>query len=149
MRRSPPTVGATRVGAGLVTAGGALIVVGAFLPWLSLFAGLHPLRGVIGLNGRVLAAGGLACMIAGPVAGLRRSARARRVGIGLGLALTAFAGWLLVQQSTLYHEMNPMLAPRRGSGLLVALAGSLLVVVAGVLPAMTPDGRREEATASS
>ncbi len=38
--------------------GGALIATGAFLPWLSLFAGLHPLRGVIGLNGRLLAAGG-------------------------------------------------------------------------------------------
>src|SRR5437763_12291951 len=46
-------------------AGGAMMATGAFLPWLTLFAGLHPLRGVIGLNGRVLAAGGAVCLVAG------------------------------------------------------------------------------------
>src|SRR3989442_10779266 len=52
--------------ASAAVAGGALVAIGAFLPWLTLYAGLHPLRGVIGLNGRVLAAGGAVCLVAGP-----------------------------------------------------------------------------------
>src|SRR2546425_1835672 len=51
--------------ASAAVAGGALLAIGAFLPWLTLYAGLHPLRGVIGLNGRVLAAGGAVCLVAG------------------------------------------------------------------------------------
>src|SRR2546425_8144040 len=51
--------------ASAAVAGGALLAIGAFLPWLTLYAGLHPLRGVIGLNGRVLAAGGAGCLVAG------------------------------------------------------------------------------------
>src|SRR5207249_75574 len=53
-----------RLVAAAALVGGALVAAGAFLPWLSLFAGLHPLRGVIGLNGRLLAAGGGVCLVA-------------------------------------------------------------------------------------
>src|SRR5881628_528032 len=60
-------------------AGGGLMAIGAFLPWLTLYAGLHPLRGVIGLNGRVLAAGGAVCLVAGVRGWGRRARRLRRL----------------------------------------------------------------------
>src|SRR5216110_896890 len=76
-------------------AGGGLMAIGAFLPWLTLYAGLHPLRGVIGLNGRVLAAGGAvprggrpglgAARPGGPMgrcAGRRRARRIQRLADG-------------------------------------------------------------------
>jgi hypothetical protein len=112
--------------------GGGLMVIGAFLPWLSLYAGLHPLRGVIGLNGRIVAAGGLACLIAGVVAWLRPRASARRIAVGLGCGVAGFTSWLIVQQFILYRELSPMLVPRLGVGLFVALAGSVLVAAIGL-----------------
>ncbi len=41
----------------LIVLGGLGIGIGASLPWMYYFAGLVPLRGVIGLNGRLLMAG--------------------------------------------------------------------------------------------
>ncbi len=126
MARSPST--RERLVASTAVAGGALITIGAFLPWLSLFAGLHPLRGVIGLNGRLLAAGGAVCVVAGvrcwrrPVPGLEQ------VLAAFAWACTGFAIWLTVQLFITYRELraNPMLVPRLGPGLFLALLGSLL-----------------------
>ncbi len=126
MARSPVTQ--ERLVASAAAVGGALMTIGAFLPWLSLFAGLHPLRGVIGLNGRVLAVGGAVCLVAGvsywrrPAPGLERAVAA------IGLALTGFAIWLTVQLLITYRELraNPMLVPRLGPGLFLVLVGSLL-----------------------
>src|SRR5207244_10958570 len=69
-------------------AGGGLMAIGAFLPWLTLYAGLHPLRGVIGLNGRFLAAGGAVCLVAG-VRGWVRAAPVVRWVVSL------VGGWLV------------------------------------------------------
>src|SRR5207249_12178032 len=83
--------------------GGALVAAGAFLPWLSLFAGLHPLRGVIGLNGRLLAAGGGVCLVAGGRYWVQAAA-----GLGRGLAvvgsvLTRYAVGLGVEGALPYR----------------------------------------------
>ena len=131
--RRPLGIRAARLVAMTVVAGGALLIAGAFLPWLSLFAGLHPLRGVIGLNGRLIVVGGVVCLVSGAIEWLHPSIAARRISLALGVALTAFAGWLLMQQAALYHELSPMLAPRRGIGLFVALAGSLLAAMSGLV----------------
>src|SRR3989454_7242934 len=101
MARSPSTQ--ERLVASAAVVGGALIATGAFLPWLSLFAGLHPLRGVIGLNGRLLAAAGAVCVVAGvrcwqrPARGLQRA-----VGV-LGWVLIPFATYLAVQLRSEEH----------------------------------------------
>lgn len=126
MVRSPATQ--ERLVASAAVVGGALITIGAFLPWLSLFAGLHPLRGVIGLNGRVLAAGGALCLAAGVRCWQRSTPRLQRAVAALGWALTGFAIWLTIQLLITYRELraNPMLVPRLGPGLFLALAGSLL-----------------------
>jgi len=137
MARSPSTQ--ERLVASAAVVGGALIATGAFLPWLSLFAGLHPLRGVIGLNGRLLAAAGAVCVVAGvrcwqrPARGLQRA-----VGV-LGWVLIPFATYLAVQLLDSYRELraNPMLVPRLGPGLFLALLGSLLAAATAL-----PSSRR-------
>jgi len=117
-----------RLVASAAAVGGALITIGAFLPWLSLFAGLHPLRGVLGLYGRVLAAGGALCLVAGVTYWRRPAPRLERAVAALGVALTGFGIWLTVQLLITYHELraNPMLVPRLGPGLFLVLIGSVL-----------------------
>jgi len=109
-------------------AGGALMALGAFLPWLTLYAGLHPLRGVMGWNGRVLAAGGAVCVVAGVWGWLRPAPGVRWVVALLGGALAGFGIWLIVQLFITYRHLraNPMLVPRLGPGLFIAVAGALV-----------------------
>lgn len=117
-----------RLVAAAAVASGVLVASGAFLPWLSLFAGLHPLRGVIGLNGRLLAAGGVLCLAAGVRYWQRPGLRWRRTVAVLGWGLTGFTTWLIVQLLVTYRDLhaNPMLVPRLGPGLFLALVGSLV-----------------------
>jgi len=104
------------------------MAIGAFLPWLTLYAGLHPLRGVIGLNGRILVAGGALCLVAGVRGWLRPTPGVRWVVALLGGALAGFGVWLIVQLLITYHHLraNPMLVPRLGPGLFIAVAGALV-----------------------
>jgi hypothetical protein len=117
-----------RLVASAAIAGGVLMAAGAFLPWLSLYAGLYPLRGVIGLNGRIVAAGGAVCLAAGVTSWLRPARSVRWVVALVGGGLTGFGGWLIVQLLITYRNLgaNPMLVPQLGPGLFVAVAGSLL-----------------------
>src|SRR5436190_11554199 len=94
-------------------AGGGLMAIGSFLPWLTLFAGLHPLRGVIGLNGRVLATGGAVCLVAGVRCWRRPAPGLERAVAALGWACTGCAIWLTVQLFITYRELrtDPMLVP--------------------------------------
>ncbi len=114
-------------------AGGALVCVGAWLPWLSLFAGLHSYSGMFGLYGRLLFAGGVLA-VAGGAAMLVRSDRWLRPGVGaLGLLLSIFTSWLLLglRSTTRALRGHPVLIARPGPGLFVALVGAL--TVAGIL----------------
>src|SRR5436309_15865396 len=77
--------------------GGVLMAIGAFLPWLTLYAGLHPLRGVIGLNGRILVAGGALCLVAGVPGWLRPTPGVRWGGALPGGGRAGFGGRLVVQ----------------------------------------------------
>ena len=137
MARSPSTQ--ERLVASAAVVGGALIATGAFLPWLSLFAGLHPLRGVIGLNGRLLAAAGAVCLVAGVRYWQRPAPRLQRAVAVLGWVLTAFAICLTLQLFNSFRELraNPMLVPRLGPGLFLALLGSLLAAATAL-----PSSRR-------
>ncbi len=128
-----------RLVAAAALVGGALVAAGAFLPWLSLFAGLHPLRGVIGLNGRLLAAGGGVCLVAGVRYWLRPAPGLGRGVAVLGWVLTGYALWLIVQLLITYRELrtNPMLVPQLGPGLFVALGGAL---AAGITTALRGAG---------
>lgn len=111
--------------------GGVLVMAGALLPWLTLFAGLQRYSGMVGWYGRAIFASG-ALVVAG---GLWRHGRPpswlRRMIAGLGPVLVVFAGWLLLGlRQIIQHPASPMLVPRAGPGLFVVLAGAGLLSVA-------------------
>jgi hypothetical protein len=109
--------------------GGLIVILGAFLPWFSLFAGLQPYRGVDVLNGRLLTGSGALSILAG-VWFLRRGGRRRRWGIGLlGFAMLAFASWSLFQLLILYRELatDQMMVAKLGPGLIFIIVGSFLI----------------------
>ena len=120
----------------LAIAGGGAIAIGAWLPWMSYFAGLFPLRGVIGLNGRLLLATGIVATLGGLALALTRkrsepSAQVltRRGLAVIGLLVVVASAWLLIGVRGLTHvtTSNAMLAPRAGIGLFVILAGGALL----------------------
>ena len=117
---------------GAAAFGGALIVAGAWLPWFSLYAGLHPLRGISALNGRILLAGGAVALLMGLALLVRDHRRLRRLLGALGIGLALFAAWILMGVPETYRTMqeNPMLVARVGPGLFVAMFGALIVVAA-------------------
>ncbi|MFL5577060.1 MAG: hypothetical protein ACJ79S_13940 [Gemmatimonadaceae bacterium] len=119
--------------------GGALTGIGAVLPWLSLFAGLQSYSGMTGLYGRLLFAGGVVAIVGG-LAALVRPSRWLRAAIGaLGILLVLFASWLVLglRSATRALAAHPLLIARPGPGLVVALAGAL-VVAATLLPELGP-----------
>ncbi len=130
--------------------GGAVIALGSCLPWMYYFAGLVPLRGLIGLNGRLFFAAGAVSI----ALGLLRSRavfatrdRWRVFTALIGATVSAGAVWLLigVWELTRPHGSNAMLAPKPGSGLWVVLFGGVLVAFAAAVPParlLTALGRR-------
>jgi hypothetical protein len=116
-----------------LVAGGALVMAGALVPWLTLYAGLYGYRGTTGLYGWVVfGAGALACAI-----GLG----AHRFGppwlgwasAALGGGLLGFTAWLLAGLVTILRRPSAaMLAPRPGPGLFLVLAGATLILLAPV-----------------
>jgi hypothetical protein len=122
----------------LVVVGGIIVCVGSWLPWMSYFAGLVPLRGVIGLNGRLVAGAGLAAIVLGTLLmvmphRVRSGAVACVIGL-IGIAVTCGGLWLSAQVGELTHSRpgNAMLAPRPGAGLLVVMTGGLFLIVAAL-----------------
>lgn len=143
-RRVGPHLPADSIVPLLTMVGGGAIALGAWLPWMSYFAGLYPLRGVIGVNGRLLLTVGIGGVVGGGVLAFRRASweprtrrRAKRVIASLGVLVVIAAVWLLagVRELTRIHASNSMLVPRPGIGLEVVLVGGLLL--AGVL--LAPD----------
>jgi hypothetical protein len=119
------------LGAAIATCGGCALVVGALLPWMSLFAGLQRYPGVAGLNGRLLLIGGALATLGGVALATRPRPRLRGALGVLGLVLAAFASWVLRGLQMTLHALahHPFLLARPGSGLFVALAGALLLTL--------------------
>ena len=132
-----------RCAAAIAVAGGVIIAVGAVLPWMSLFAGLQSYRGIAGLYGRLAFAGGVLAVIGGVVMLTRPHPRLRLAIGGLGVALTLFAGWILLglRATTQHLDRHPFLLPRPEPGLFVVIAGALVMV-----PLLLPSRRRHENT---
>jgi hypothetical protein len=113
----------------IAISGGLIIILGTWLSWFSLFAGLQPYRGVDVLNGRLLTGGGGLSILAG-VWYLRRDSLRLRWVIGLlGFTLLAFASWSLFQLLIIYRQLSadPMMVAKLGPGLIVVVVGSLLI----------------------
>ena len=119
----------------LGVAGGAMVALGTVLPWFTLFAGLQPYRGILGLYGKVLLGGGLIAALAGAVLLVSGGLVLRRAVGVLGLGMAGFALWLMVGLFDTYRTLqaNPMLVAQLGPGLFVAALGAALVA-AGALP---------------
>jgi len=113
--------------------GGALVCVGTMLPWMSFFAGLQSLSGLVGLYGRILFASGALAVLSG-TAMLQRRHRWLVPAIAvLGVMQTVFIVWLFVGLRSTLRElgMHAMLLARPGPGLFVAFAGALLLCASG------------------
>lgn len=111
-------------------AGGALVMLGAWLPWLTLFAGLQRYGGLIGAHGRVLFAGGALAVVAGLAMLGTRHRWVRRATVLFGFVLLGFDLWLVNRLvETLQHGVGAMLVPRPGPGLFVASLGIAFVIL--------------------
>jgi hypothetical protein len=118
-------------------AAGAIMITGAFLPWVTTFAGLIAIPGVRGSNGRMLAAAGAVIALAG-IAHALRCGRWSRWLIGLaGFLATGFSGFLLLQLAASLRSLSSdsMVAGQAGPGLWVTAAGSALAFATMFLPA--------------
>ena len=118
-------------------AAGAIMITGAFLPWVTTFAGLIGIPGVRGSNGRMLAAAGAVIALAG-IAHALRGGRLSRWVIGLvGFLATGFSGFLLLQLAASRQSLSTdsMVAGQAGPGLWVTAAGSALAFATMFLPA--------------
>ena len=118
-------------------AAGAIMITGAFLPWVFTFAGLIGIPGVRGSNGRILAAAGVVIALAG-LAHAVHGGRVSRWLIGLaGFLATGFSGFLLLQLAASLRSLSTdsMVAARSGPGLWVTAAGSALAFATMFLPA--------------
>ena len=117
-----------RIIAGLTgAAAGATVVAGAFLPWVTIFAGLVKIPGVHGGNGRMMAAAGALLAAAGLYHAIRGGGRSRwLVGVG-GFAALGFSGYLLIQLAATTRSLggSSMVLAGGGPGLWVTAAGSL------------------------
>lgn len=138
-----PTASADRrLVAGIGAAGGALVVIGSVLPWISLYAGLQSIAGIDGLNGRILAAlGGAAILLA--VAHLVRGDHGTRWLLGIaGFAILALGGWLGIQllQTGTVLAADPLLVSRLEPGLAVSLGGGALLLATLFVPARSLAG---------
>lgn len=111
--------------------GGTAVALGAVLPWLTLYAGLHQVRGISGLFGQLALGAGLAC-VAGALTYAWRGSPAVYRGLGwLGLLLLGFASFLIFRLYGTYGLLltQPMLVARIGPGVFVTTSGALAVAV--------------------
>lgn len=134
-------------------AGGSLLIAGSLLPWLSLYAGIDPISGIDGLNGRVLVSAGAVSAAAGVIYAWRPSMQLQYGLAALGFVASGFAAWVVSQVLGTYQQLqsDPLVLAGLGAGTFVALGGALMVL--GTLlvpqPAHASCGRDRQATAIS
>lgn len=126
--RSPASL--SRYAAPVAMLGGALLVAGALLPWMTFYAGLQPIAGTRGGYGKAMLLAGIVAGIVGVVRA-RNDARWTRVLLAvIGSGAVAGGALLLWRAWSLAHSQGAlMLVPRVGPGLLVVMAGGALVLL--------------------
>jgi hypothetical protein len=113
--------------------GGPLLMAGAALPWLTLFAGLHPYGGLIGPYGWGIFAAGAVALASGFAILRARPPWAGWASAIMGCAVLVFAVWLLAGLEQIIHRPSAMmLVPRAGPGLFVVLSGAAIIVLASL-----------------
>jgi hypothetical protein len=114
--------------AAIAALGGAAVVTGAALPWLTVFNGLKSYSGTLGLNGRLLAAGGVVAIVLALWYGVRGRNAARYALATVGFALALFSAYLVAQLLVAYRSLEGMFLPALGPGVFLAAAGALLIM---------------------
>jgi hypothetical protein len=137
----------------LAVAGGSLLIAGSLLPWLSLYAGIDPISGIDGLNGRVLVSTGAVSAAAGLIY-IRRPSKQLQYGLAaLGFVASGFAAWVVSQVLGSYQQLqsDPLVLASLGAGTFVALGGALMVLGTLLVPrhADAGRGRNRQATVVS
>ena len=123
-----------------VAAAGLVIALGSALPWLTLYGGLHPLRGTMGPYGRALFATGISVALAVAVV-LRRPREGGRLLMPVAMAILAFAAWLAFSRlpTTLAAlRDNPLLVAGEGPGIYLVMTGATAMLVAAAIGARLP-----------
>jgi hypothetical protein len=116
-------------------AGGVLLMSGAALPWLTLFAGLHQYGGTIGVYGQAVFAAGAVAMVCGIIAVRVRPPWLPFASASFGVVVFAFAVWLFIGLEQIVHRPDAiMFVPRTGPGLFVVIAGSIVITLGSLLP---------------
>jgi hypothetical protein len=126
-----------RLTTALITlAAGSAVITGTLLPWVEAFAGLIPIPGVRGGNGKLLAVAGVAIAAAGLAQLVTGGHAARWLGGLTGFAASAFSGYLLIRLTSSMHALggDSMAAVRGGPGLVVTTAASLAAFATLLLP---------------
>ena len=139
--------GSWRTVAGLGSvAAGAVIILGAALPWVETFAGLIGIPGLRGSNGRILAAAGAVIAVAGIYQLVRSGQTARWLTGVAGFAALGFSSYLLIQLTRSMSALggDSMVAARGGPGLWVAAAGSATAFGTLFLPPSSQTTLRRE-----
>ena len=121
--------------------GGALIAAGSVQPWFSLFAGLQPYPGTVGVYGRILLGIGLlSCALSAllwwrpPHFSVARVARVAAVQGAIGAVTLAFALWIAygLQRKMVELEANPMLVAEHGPGVPLLLLGAMVLTASAL-----------------
>ena len=120
--------------------GCALVIVGTYLPWMTLFAGLKKMNGFAGLNGWLIAGAAVATAMA-VLLGTRASKAANAAAIILSSSTLLFSLWLLRGLTAIVGDgrANPMMLTRAGPGLYVITVGALMTLAA-FFPTMMANG---------
>lgn len=119
--------------------GGALIAAGSLQPWFSLFAGLQPYAGTVGVYGRILLGVGLlVCALSALMLWRTRAmsvTRAASLLSVLGVITLTFAIWIAygLQQKMAELEANPMLVAEYGAGVPLVLLGAIVLTASALL----------------
>jgi hypothetical protein len=113
----------------LSAGGGGCAVAGAFLPWLTVYAGLDSYSGIASPNGQLLAAGAATAALLGLVYRLRASAVVRYLIGGLGFLLTLLSAYLVAHLLSVYKQLqaHEVYLPGLGPGVFLAAGGALLI----------------------
>ncbi len=133
MRRQQRLVALCGVG------GGALIAAGSLQPWFSLFAGLQPYAGTVGVYGRILLGVGLlVCALSALLWWSTRAiavTRAASLQSAVGVITLTFAIWIAygLQQQMAELAANPMLVAEYGPGVPLVLLGAMVLTASALV----------------
>lgn len=114
--------------------GGSTIAAGAFLPWITLYGGLHVLAGTFGPVGKGLALLGVGMMILAALGVRRPGSRGVRAAAALAVAalLVIVQRWVAAE-SFVANPDHLMLVPAVGDGLRIAATGAMIAIVGAIL----------------